>query len=194
MAGAEWWRSRAAAANTQIEKARTGIDIAGANVTLTKADRLPRIGAFIYGKMVSPITFEVPVIDKNFMFWGFGVNVSYRLSSLYKAKSKVRSAELKVGEARDGLKLAEERVADDVTAAYNAWLTAVSALRTQRSSVRLAEENYSIVSDRFDEGMALVTDLVDAANVRIAAQTGLENAKSRMLFCLYRLRYLANVE
>lgn len=40
--------------------------------------------------------------------------------------------------------------------------------------------------------MALVTDMVDAANVRLSAETGVENARTTLLFRYYKLKYVTN--
>lgn len=186
------WQGEAASRNLGISQARVGIDMSQTARKLAKAEKLPYVGLFAYGNFNSPIVVEVPVINKNFMYWGFGVNVGYNISSLFKTNKKIRKAEIAEMESHDKLSLAQENVSNEVATAYEAFLTAASELRTQRSSLKLAEENYGIVSERFGQGMALVTDLVDAANVRIAAQTGLENAKSRLQFCLFRLKYISN--
>lgn len=95
-------------------------------------------------------------------------------------------------ESREAYDLSRENVQNDVQAAYEAYRTAVTELHTQEKSLELARTNYNIVNDRYTNGMALVTDMVDAANVRLAAELGLENARTMLLFSYYKLKYVTN--
>lgn len=186
------WQQMAQTQNTSMQKARLGIEARQTGLQLANAEKMPHVGAFVYGQFNSPITIEVPVLNKNFMYWGFGLNVTYNISSLFKTDKTVSKARVSLQESQTQLQLTEQSLCDNINEAYNQWLTSCSELRTRRSSLRLAQENYDIVSERFNEGMALVTDLVDAANVRISAQTGVEIATSQLLYCIYRLKYLTN--
>ena len=58
----------------------------------------------------------------------------------------------------------------------------------------LAAENYDVVSRRYENGMALVTDLTDAANMKLDAELALENARINLVYCLYHLKYQAGTE
>lgn len=175
-----------------IKKAELGMDISETNRRLVAADRRPRLSLFAYGVFNSPIVTEVPVIDKNFMYWGFGASLSFNISSLYTNTHRERQARVAVVESREAYDLSRENMRNDVEAAYEAWQTAAAELRTQEKSLELARQNYDIVSDRYTNGMALITDMVDAANVRLSAELGLENARTMLLFAGYKLKYVTN--
>ena len=132
------------------------------------------------------------MLNKNMMYWGFGLRLSYNISSLYTTNRRVRKAQIAVMASRRAYDIGVEKVQDDVQAAYEAYRTAETELRTQEKSLELARQNYDIVSDRFDNGMALITDMVDAANVRLSSEIGLENARTMLLFSYYRLKYVTN--
>lgn len=95
-------------------------------------------------------------------------------------------------ESREAYNLGVENVEDNVQEAYEGYRTAVTELHTQEKSLELARQNYDIVNDRFENGMALVTDMVDAANVRLSSETGVENARTTLLFRYYKLKYATN--
>ena len=95
-------------------------------------------------------------------------------------------------ESREASAVSRENVRNDVQAAYEAYNTAVTELCTQEKSLELARQNYDIVSNRYTNGMALVTDMVDAANVRLSAELGLENARTMLVFSYYKLKYVTN--
>ncbi len=186
------WQEKALASSMTIKKAELGMDISETNRRLVAADKRPKLSLFAYGVFNSPIVTEVPVIDKNFMYWGFGASLSFNISSLYTNTHRDRQARVAVMESREAYDQSRENVRNDVEAAYEAWQTAAAELRTQEKSLELARRNYDIVSDRYTNGMALITDMVDAANVRLSAELGLENARTMLLFAGYKLKYVTN--
>lgn len=186
------WQDRARASNLALRKAELGIDLSETGRRLVAAGKRPQLALFAYGRFDSPIVTEVPVIDKNMMYWGIGLRLSFRISSLYTTDRQVRRARIAELERRKAYDLGVEQVRNDVQAAYEACQTAGAELHTQEKSLELARRNYAVVSDRFDNGVALVTDLVDAANVRLSSEIGLENARTMLLFSYYRLKYVTN--
>lgn len=186
------WQQVAQASNLSLRKSEVDISISEISRRLTAAGRLPKLSLFAYGRFDSPIVTEVPVLNKNFMYWGFGVNLSFNISSLYTVNRRVRRAAVAEMESREARELGVENVQNDVKAAYEAYMTAFTELSAQEKSVELAVQNYAVVSDRFANGMALVTDMVDASNVRLSSAIGLENARTMLLFCYYRLKYVTN--
>lgn len=183
------WQDRAQASNLSLKRAGLGIDMGKANLRIISAEKRPKISLFAYGKFDSPIVIEVPVLNKNFMYWGFGVSLSYNLSSLYTTNRRQSRARLSILESRKAYDLCMENVQNDVQAAYESYQTAVTELRTQEKNLELARRNYSTVNDRFENGMVLVTDMIDAANVRLSSEIGLQNARTMLLFSYYRLKY-----
>ena len=56
--------------------------------------------------------------------------------------------------------------------------------------MRQHSHNYSVISNRYQNGLALVTDMVDAANQRLDAQLALVNSRIKVLFNYYNLKYI----
>ena len=56
--------------------------------------------------------------------------------------------------------------------------------------MELARSNYDIVSTRYAAGMALITDLLDAANSRLDAEQQLVNARINIIYNYYRLLFI----
>ena len=136
-----------------------------------------------------PITIEVPPINKNLNYWFVGIGVRYNLASLYKTKRKVQQAKRATAEAQTQLTVAQQTIGDDVHAAYIDLGTARSELQTRRKAVQLATENYEVVGKRYKNGLALITDMTDAANVKLEAELALVSARINLAYCYYRLKY-----
>lgn len=186
------WQNVAQTSSLSLKKAGLGIDMSETNLRIVSAEKRPKVSLFAYGNFDSPIVTEVPVLDKNFMYWGFGVNLSFNISSLYTTKKRQRQARISVNESREAYDLGIENLQNDVQAAYEGYKTAVTELKTKKKGLELARQNYDIICDRYENGMVLVTDMIDAANIRLSSEIGLEDARTLLLFCYYRLKYITN--
>ena len=94
--------------------------------------------------------------------------------------------------AHERHQLAQEQVENAVQEGYVNFLTAFTDLRTQENSVKLADENYDVIVNRYENGMALLTDMLDASNMKLTAHLGLVNARINILYNYYRMKYITH--
>ena len=186
------WQEMAEANNITIKQAQTEIKINEQKVKQECAERLPHISIVAAEHIDGPVTIEVPVMDNNFNYWYVGVGIKYNISSLFKNKRKIRQARLNVRRAQEQYRLAQEQVGNTVQAGYVNFLTAFTDLRTQEKSVKLADENYSITDNRYKNGMALLTDMLDASNMKLSADIGLVNARINVIYNFYKMKYITH--
>lgn len=186
------WQQLAAQDHVGLQQSALGISMSRTQEKLERSARLPKIAIIAENHFDGPITIEVPPIDKNLNYWFVGVGVSYNFSALWKNKSKVRKAQLAITYAQDRLVEAQKGVSDGVHAAYVDFGTARTQLATRVKSLQLASENYDVVSRRYQNGLAIVTDLTDAANMRLDAELQLANARINLVYAYYNLCYAAN--
>lgn len=76
-----------------------------------------------------------------------------------------------------------------VRADYVHYLEAYEELKTQQKSVELAERNYRTTSTRYSADMALITDMLDAANSKLDAEQQLVNARINIIYYYYKLLF-----
>ncbi len=62
------------------------------------------------------------------------------------------------------------------------YLEAYETLKTQEKSVKLAQRNYRTTSTRYSADMALITDMLDAANAKLDAERQLVNARIDIIY------------
>ncbi len=185
------WQRTALLSSPALALSRTEHDIQSTAETLTRSERLPKIGIQAGWTMDGPITVEVPPINRNLSYWWAGVSVSYNLSSLYKTNKKMTVARLAVEKARQETEAAEQNTSLAVRAAYIRYREAYEDLATSTKSVELALSNYNVISTRFDEGMALITDMLDAASARLDAEQTLINSRINIIYCYYKLLFIS---
>ena len=186
------WQQLASQEHIGLQQSALGVDISRTQEKLERSERLPKLALIAENHLDGPITIEVPPIDKNLNYWFVGVGVSYNFSALWKNKSKVRKARLATANAQDRLTEARKGVSDGVHAAFVDFGTARTQLATREKSLQLARENYDVVSRRYQNGLAIVTDLTDAANMRLDAELQLANARISLVYAYYNLCFVAN--
>ncbi len=107
-----------------------------------------------------------------------GVGVKYDIASLWKTKTKIQQAKLKVQET----KLAEETLNDNiklqVNQAYQAYLLSQKKIEVYEKSVEQATENYRITKNKYDNSLATTTELLDADVALLQSKLGVTNAKA----------------
>ncbi len=118
-----------------------------------------------------------------------GLGVSYNISSLYKTNKSIARSRIATKKAIEELDAASEGVSLAVRADHVRYLEAYEELKTQEKSVELAERNYNTTSTRYSEGMALITDMLDAADSRLNAQQQLVNARIDIIYYYYKLLF-----
>lgn len=118
----------------------------------------------------------------NLSYWYVGVGVNYNISSLYKSSKTLARSRAATQQASDRLDAALESVSLGVRADYVHYLEAYEELRTQEKSVELAVSNYDATSTRYNADMALITDMLDAANARLDAEQRLVNARIDIIY------------
>lgn len=184
------WRQEAAD-HVMLQRSTLEVDMTRTKEKLERAARLPKVALVAEDHLDGPITTEVPVLNKNINYWFIGVGISYDISSLYKSNRRVRQARLATATAESSHEALHQSISDGVQAACVEYRTACTELRTRLKSVELAQQNYSVVANRYTNGLALVTDLTDAAGVKLDAELSLADARINLVYCYYKLRYAA---
>ena len=186
------WQQRALLQHAGVKMSQLAVDMGKTQERLARADRLPKVAIMAEDQLDGPITIEGPPINKNLNYWFVGVGIRYNFSSLYKSKRSIAKAQLATTQAQTQTKVVCQGISDGVHAAYVNLGTARNELKTRQKGVQLANENYDVVSKRYQNGMALITDLTDAANMKLEAELALANARINVLYCYYQLKYASH--
>ena len=185
------WQAKAREEAPSLLLARKGVDISRKAEDLVKAERLPKVGLQAAWTMDGPILVEIPPINRNLSYWYVGLGVSYNLSSLYKTDKSLAKSKIATKKACDELNAAEEDIYLAVRADHVHYLEAYEELKTQQKSVELADRNYNTTATRYSEGIALITDMLDAADSRLDAQQRLVNARIDIIYYYYKLLFIS---
>ena len=187
------WQEIAADASPEMKVSGIKADMALTRQKLVRSERLPKIAVVAYENFNGPITFEIPPIDKNLNIWYVGLGIRYNFSSLYKSGHKLKQAAIEVRQAEQARNVTEENLRNDVQKAYADYMQSYVELETSEKSLQLADENYERIHDRYMEQLVLVTDMLDAFNMKLDAELGVSAANAEIQYRLCCLRYAAGI-
>ena len=189
--GESYWQNNSSMNSPLLEQSTLNIRMAQEKEKIAKSELLPKVAFFAANKFDGPITFELPPIDKNLDIWYVGVGVKYSLSSLFKSNKRIKQAAVETRQMQESYNLQAEQLNNNVQAAYVQYQQTYVELETQQKSVELARQNYEVMNARYLSQLALVTDMVDASNLRLNAELQEVDARINIVYAYYRMKYVA---
>lgn len=186
------WQQAALQNHIGLKQSGLGKEIKDEMVKLERSERLPKVAIVAAEHLDGPITIEVPALDNNFNYWYVGIGVRYNISSLFKHDKKLKQARVEAKRAQEEHELALEHVENAVQAGYVNFLTSFTELKTQEKSVELADENYEVTNNRYRNELALLTDMLDASNMKLSADLALVNARINVIYNYYKMKYITH--
>lgn len=186
------WQQKATESNIDIRQATLATEMSKQKIRNTRAASLPSVAVVAENNLFGPYTNDLIPKNANVNVWFVGIGVKYNLSSLWKNKHDMRKARHESTQARESVQLAREGIENAVQANYTNLLTSSVEVRTQEKQVELADQNYSVVRNRYDNDLALLTDMLDASNMKLSADMTLVNARINMLYNYFKLKYITN--
>ena len=189
--GEAYWQTAGALNSPLLEQSNNAIRIAEQKEKIAKSDLLPKVAFVAADNFDGPILFELPPVDKNLNVWYVGVGVKYSLSSLFKSNKRIKQAAVETRQAKEAHAVQAEQLNNNVQAAYVQYQQTYVELETQRKSVELAQQNYDVMNARYLSQLALVTDMVDASNLKLNAELSEVDARINIVYAYYRMKYVA---
>lgn len=103
----------------------------------------------------------------------------------------MEQAKVRTLQAEQNYAVTAEQLNNQVQQAYTYYQQAYVELETQQKSVELAQQNYQVVNERYLSQLALITDMIDASNIKLNAELNEVDARIGIIFAYYRLKYIA---
>ncbi len=173
-----------------VQMADVRMEMAGQQERQSRAAMLPAVSVVAQDQLTGPVTIDITPYDINYNWWFVGLQLDYNLSSLWKSRPAVRSARMRREQSTYERQCADEQSRRAVDEAVIRLDEAGRNLVTQRKSMELAVQNYTLVADRYANNLALLVDMLDAANTRLAAELDLVKARVEVAYRACYLDYL----
>ncbi len=146
----------------ELKSAEFRIKASEAGVKAARAGWYPQLALAANYYYLRPNQRLMPAQDKFYGTWDVGVAVSLDLWNWGLTKSQTEQAKSALAQARDARKLLEDQAVLEVTQSRLALAQAREKLRVSGQAVGQADENLRLIRDRFRQGVALNTDVLDA--------------------------------
>ncbi|GHU10087.1 hypothetical protein FACS189431_8790 [Alphaproteobacteria bacterium] len=186
-----YWTNTADLNSPDLKRLSLAMEINQHQDKIIKSERLPKLALLAGNYLDGPLTIEVPPINKNLNYWYAGIGVRYKVSSLYETKKSLNRSKFTIQRTKEQYDDAKEQTELAIKADYIKYLETYEQLNTQQKSVELANQNYAVVSNRYKNDMALITDMLDASNAKLSAETQLSNAQINIIFNYFKLLYIS---
>lgn len=184
------WKNIASEKSPLLNKTALQLEESKLNEKIVNSATRPQVAAFALNNFTGPITIEIPAINKNFSYWAVGIGVKYSIGSLYKSKSKKKMAKLATKLLEEDRIKVKEDLMNSIDDSYINYREVVKIYETQLKNIKLANENYEIVRNRYLNDLVLITEMLDAENSKLEAELNAVNAQINIIFEFYKLKKL----
>jgi hypothetical protein len=115
------------------------------------------------------------------------VGISYDLSSIFKNDAAVKLAESKLTEIKNSEAMLTDYIKIEVQKAIEDYHLAIQQNEVYAESVAQSSENYRIIKDKYDNGLANTNDLLEADVEQLSANINKTLAKANIIQKYYAL-------
>jgi len=129
----------------------------------------------------------MPALDKLKETWDVGISVSFDIWNWGQTKSQTDQAKAQLAQVRDARKLLEDQAVLEITQCRLILARANEKIRVAGQAVGQAEENLRVTRERFKQGVALNTDVLDADVVLLQARMNRTQAAIDLVLAQARL-------
>jgi len=128
-----------------------------------------------------------PTIKRVYGLGSAGIRITMPLSALYQNKHKSAIAQLESSKQKILLADQEDKTGQLTMNVYVRYNEALKRVEVAEENIKLAKENYRIVSAGYFNQLALLTDLLDADTQLLQSSFDLEDAKVIAIIQYYQL-------
>ena len=176
--------------NEALEIAKKDIDIKTIEKKIVRANQLPTItGGGEYGYSYPNFMFFPPVAHL-YRFGAVGFSVKFPLANFYKNKEKMAIASEKINIAKLEVEEKEEQIRNDVYRATRLYQEAIEKIDIAKEAMEQAKENYRIVKLKYANQLSLITELIDADNAYLEAESQMISLQINKQLKYYQLQYI----
>lgn len=117
----------------------------------------------------------------------FGLGLTYDISGIYKNSAHVREAESRALEVQNTEAVMTDRIKVEVQKSIEDYDLAINQSVVYDEALQQASENYRLVKDKFDNGLADTNDLVEADVEQLSAKINTAVSKATIIQKYYEL-------
>lgn len=175
--------------NESVEITHKNLSLKELDQKITKANYLPKITAGGEYFLKYPNMMFFPPEPYAYRLGMVGVNLTYPIENLYKNKYRMQEAQENIDLAKLQIEENEENVRHNVYEAYKKFEETEQKVKIAEEAINQAKENYRIVRTKYANKLSLITELIDADNTYLEAESNLISVKINRQLKYYQLQY-----
>ncbi|MET3537855.1 TolC family protein [Chryseobacterium limigenitum] len=175
--------------NESVEMTHKNLSLKQLDQKITRANYLPKITAGGEYFLKYPNMMFFPPEPYAYRLGMIGVNLTYPIESLYKNKYKMQEAKENIALAKLQIEENDENIRHNVYEAYKKFEETDQKVKIAEEAINQAKENYRIVRTKYINKLSLITELIDADNANLEAQSNLISVKINRQLKYYQLQY-----
>jgi len=156
---------------------------------LTRSYNMPTLNLVTaYGFNYPNFLFK-PAVDQMYAIGFVGIKAQYSISSLYENKHKVAAVKWRLNRAEKEKEAQLDDKLQEIESYYIKYSEALNRIGVNQKSIQQAKSNYEIMSTKYFNQLALLTDLLDADNLFQGSRFNLVNSQVEAMMIYYRMLY-----
>lgn len=175
--------------NESVEITKKNLSLKEIDQKIVKANYLPKITAGGEYFLKYPNMMFFPPEPYAYRLGMIGVSLTYPIENLYKNKYKMQEARENIDLAKLQIEEKEEDLKHHVYEAYKKFEETDQKVKIAEEAINQAKENYRIVKTKYINKLSLITELIDADNTYLEAQSNLISVKINRQLKYYQLQY-----
>jgi len=175
--------------NESVEITHKNLSLKELDQKITKADYLPKITAGGEYFLKYPNMMFFPPEPYAYRLGMIGMNLTYPIENLYKNKYRMQEARENINLAQLQIEENEEKIRHNVYEAYKKFEETGQKVKIAEEAINQAKENYRIVKTKYANKLSLITELIDADNTYLEAESNLISVKINRQLKYYQLQY-----
>jgi len=180
--------SSALQARPEIQSAALHSQVAEDNLKIAQRAYYPTIGVGGNLYPASPNQRYIPPTDVFHTTWDLGITLNWNITNLYTNKHVIAENQALLDQSKAQQLQLNDNVKSEVYQDYLAYKESLDKIDVLTKAVDQAQENLRVTESRYNNSLALVSDLTDAQSAQIQAQINLVIADADAQIAYYRLQ------
>ncbi len=176
--------------NDELLMAKTGYEMQKTDQQLVRSNLLPQLSLIGNYGLMNPNYKFYPPQPYFYRIGMIGLSMKYSISELYKNRSKSRTTKLATSQKALEIEQTGEKVSHALFTARQKLIEADERIRISQEAIEQAKENYRTVRQKYSENLSLITELIDADNAYLEAESALITNKIDKQLKYFQLQYI----
>ena len=172
-----------------VNRADENIKIQNARIKGLNSNYSPTVALYSAYGLSYPNMLFFPPVDQAYSIGFVGLKIQYNISSHYQNKNKVSAGKIRLEELQYVQKNINDNVREEAGSLLIKYREALNRISVNEKSIEQAWVNYKIVSAKYYNQLALLTDLLDADNLYQESKFNLVQSQTGARFIYYQLLY-----